>query len=281
MGFIAVVGAGAVGGALARTLAVRDRVAEVRLIDPHGQVAAGKALDIMQSGPVEPFSTRVTSAGDWMAASGADVIVLADAAKTGQELAGETGLALLRQLVTLDTAAPIVLAGAASARELIARGVRELRQPRARLLGSAPAALESALRAVAGVLLDTSGTEIVLRVVGVPPGRAVVAWEAATASGLPLSGQMPSHVIGSLGDRIPGLWPPGPYALASAAARVVEAIVRRGRGRHSCFVALDAGASRTAVAAMPVELGQEGIRKVVAPVLTPQEQTRLENALED
>lgn len=280
MGFIAVVGAGAIGGALARTLAVRDRVAEVRLIDPHGQVAAGKALDITQSGPVEPFSTRVTSAGDWMAAAGADAIVLADAADTGHELAGETGLALLRQLVTVDTSAPIVLAGAAAARELIARGVGELRQPRARLLGSAPAALESALRAVAGVLLDTSGTEIVLRVVGVPPGRAVVAWEAATASGLPLSGQMPSHLIGSLGERIPGLWPPGPYALASAAARVVEAIVRHGRGRHSCFVALDAGASRTAVAAMPVELGREGIRKVVAPMLTPQEQTLLENALE-
>ena len=39
MGFIAIVGSGALGGAVAHALAVRDRVTEVRLIDPAGQVA--------------------------------------------------------------------------------------------------------------------------------------------------------------------------------------------------------------------------------------------------
>ena len=53
MGFIAIVGCGALGGALAHKIAGRDRIAEVRLIDPEGRVAQGKALDILQASPVE------------------------------------------------------------------------------------------------------------------------------------------------------------------------------------------------------------------------------------
>jgi malate/lactate dehydrogenase len=33
------------------------------------------------------------------------------------------------------------------------------------------------------------------------------------------------------------------------------------------------------VAAMPVELGEDGVRRVIEPALTRQERTRLDNAL--
>ena len=51
MPMIAVIGAGPLGGALAHVLARRNRVGDVRLIDPDGKVAEGKALDILQSAP--------------------------------------------------------------------------------------------------------------------------------------------------------------------------------------------------------------------------------------
>src|SRR5688572_28213115 len=98
MSFIAVIGAGALGGAIAHKLAERDRVGEVRLIDGDERIARGKALDIGQSGPVQGFSARVTAAGTIAAAAGADAIVLADAANGQGEHSGEGGLALLRQL---------------------------------------------------------------------------------------------------------------------------------------------------------------------------------------
>jgi malate/lactate dehydrogenase len=113
-------------------------------------------------------------------------------------------------------------------------------------------------------------------VVGVPPRGAVVAWEEASAFGQPLSSQLPAHEIAALGARIPGLWPPGPYALASAAARVVEGIVNGARGRFSCFVSLGRGR----VAALPVSVGPDGVRAVHEPVLTRQERTLFETALE-
>ena len=159
MGFIAIAGCGALGGTLAHKLAGRDRVAEIRLIDPEGRIAQGKALDILQSSPVERFSTRITSADAWTAAAGADLVVLADDGVSGKEHAGESGLMLVRQLVSVSGAAPIVFAGAGQ-RELIGRASSELRVPRRRLLGSAPLALESAVRALAGVLLDTSGVDV-------------------------------------------------------------------------------------------------------------------------
>ena len=128
--------------------------------------------------------------------------------------------------------------------------------------------------------IDGSGVEVCLRVVGVPPRAAVVAWEEATAYGQPLTTEMPPHAIAGLTARIPGLWPPGPYGLASAAARVIEAIVNGSRRRFSCFVATEAGPSRVAVGSMPVELGPQGVRRIIEPALTRQERTALENALE-
>ena len=275
MSLIAIIGAGPLGGAIAHKLASRDRVREVRVIDQSGQIAEGKALDIRQASPVEAFSTRITAAGSIAAAAGADVVVLADHASGQGEHTGEPGLATLRQIAAIETAAPSVCTGVLQ-RELMARAVTELRVSPSRLLGSAPFALESALRAIAGIVLDGSGVEVSLRVVGVPPKWAAVGWEEASAFGQPLASQLPAHQIAALAARIPGLWPPGPYALASAAARIVEAIANGSRRRFSCFVTI----RPSRVVAMPVELGQIGVRRILEPALTRQERTALETAIE-
>jgi malate dehydrogenase len=274
MSFIAIIGSGPLGGAIAHKLAARDRLREVRLIDAEERVAQGKALDIRKSGPVEGFSTHVTGTGAVAAAAGADAIVLADQANGQGEHGGETGLALLRQLAAVESSAPILCAGAKQL-DLIARGVTELHLRPSRILGSAPLALESALRALAGLIVDVSGVDVSLRVVGVPPRSAVAAWEEASAFGQPLTSQIAPHEIAALTARIPGLWPPGPYALASAASRVAEALARGSRRRFSCFVTVGRGR----VAAMPVELGQDGVLRIIEPALTRQERTMLENAI--
>ncbi len=54
---IVILGAGELGGALARQLAAADVAAQITLIDSAGSVAAGKALDILQAAPVDGYST--------------------------------------------------------------------------------------------------------------------------------------------------------------------------------------------------------------------------------
>ena len=279
MPFIAILGSGPLGGAIAHALVRRDRVSEVRLIDSSASIARGKALDILQSSPIDGFSTRINAADTPDAAAGAAVVVVADAASDGVEHSGEAGFMMLRRLLAAGGAAPIVCGGAQQ-RPLIARAVTELRLPPRRIVGSAPLALESALRALAGIAMDRSGAEVALRVVGVPPSAAVVAWEEACAGGEPLTAQIPAHVLAGVSARIPGLWPPGPYALGAACARIVEALAWGSRRRLTCLVATSGGPVRASVAALPVEFEPGGVRRIVEPALTRQERTLLENALE-
>ena len=273
MSVIAIIGAGPLGGALAHKLAGRSRVVEVRLIDPEEGVASGKALDILQSGPVENAHVKLSGTASLHAAIGADVVVFADSA-AGVEHTGEPGLALVRQLQAAGSSAPLLFAGATQ-RQLMQPCVRELHIPPARVLGSAPAALAAALRALSAVTLDTSAVEISLQVLGVPPGGVVVAWQEGTVSGQPLTAVMGAHEIAAISSRIGGLWPPGPYALASAAARVTEALCSGSRRQYSCFV--DVGRGR--IAAMPVVLTRGGLARIVDPALSAQERTMLDNAL--
>jgi malate/lactate dehydrogenase len=258
MAFTAILGAGSLGGALAHTLAVRGRIHELRLIDAEGRVAEGKALDILQSSPVEGFTTRISSADSIEAAVGAEVIVVADAVKGDAEHAGEPGLALLKRLFAMETSAPIVCAGAAQ-RTLMGRAVSELHADPRRLIGS--------------------GTDVHVSIVGVPPRGAVIGWEAATAAGQPIASLVAPHRLAAISARLPTLWPPGAFALASAASRVVEGVSHGSRRRFSCFVVLDEPPSRGAVAALPVELGPRGVSRILRPALSRQEQTQLENSL--
>jgi len=276
MSLIAIIGAGAIGGALTHKLAARSRVRRIRLIDTIGPVAAGKALDILQSGPVDGSSTAVSSADSLHAAAGADVVVIADPAVGDAEFGDDAALAIVSKLVAAGVAAPVVFAGAASRRAL-GLSVHELRLAAARSVGSAPGALESALRALCGVAADSSPVEVSLLIAGVPPKNAVIAWEEATIAGQPVSSVLGAHQIAAISARVSGLWPPGPYALGSAAARVVEGLASGSRRRFSCFV--ERGRGR--VVAMPVELEIGGVKRVLEPALSRLERTQLENAIND
>src|SRR3989454_11139220 len=75
---VAIIGAGELGGALAYVLARRSVAGEIRLIDQMGNVAAGKALDIMQAAPIDGFATRLSGSTDVSTAAGASVLVVTD-----------------------------------------------------------------------------------------------------------------------------------------------------------------------------------------------------------
>jgi malate dehydrogenase len=278
MSTIAIIGAGPLGGVLARTLAGRARVDEVRLIDPEGRIAEGKALDILQSSPIDAFNTRVTAATTYAAAAGADAIVLADLV-SGGEIGGETGLALLRQLGRMEATAPFLFPGGLQ-RELMKRAITELHLSPRRLVGSAPLGLESAVRAVTAALLDASPADLSIGVAGVPPRDAVIGWDSATAFNRPIAEVMAPHHLSQLTSRLPALWPPQPYTLASAAARVAEALVHGSRRRYTCFAAIDVtGSGRDMIAAVPVEIVKGGIGKALEPALSRHERTAFENGL--
>jgi len=122
---VAVLGAGDIGGALARELAALDIVSRIVIVDDLAGVAAGKALDVAQSAPVDGYHTTLSGTNDVAAVVGAAAIVIADrAAQPAAEWIDEGGLALLKRAAGLNQQAFIVCAGARQA-SIIEKGVNE------------------------------------------------------------------------------------------------------------------------------------------------------------
>ncbi len=279
MSTIAILGAGNLGGALAHSLAGRDCVRTIRLIDPTGGVARGKALDIGQAGPVERFDTRVTATEHVDGVVGAAVVVVAGPAATpDDDWQGQAAGTLLAQVAGLNRRAPIVCAGASHA-TLIELGVERLGIARRRIFGTAPSALVSGLRALIALEAKASAAEVVVNLVGAPPSHPVVAWSSATMGGYPLEDQLSPPQMARLMQCVGQLWPPGPYTLASAAAEVIAAMMTgRSRRVFACFIG-DNRSGRTGAQSAGVTLDGSGVETVLAPRLSRLEQVQLDNAL--
>jgi malate/lactate dehydrogenase len=275
---VAIIGAGELGGEIAHVLARRDLAAHVRLLDPTGQVAAGKALDIAQSAPLASFATTVSGATDIMRASAADAVVLADRAGAPDWTVDEA-LLLLKQIRSAASRAVIVCAGAAH-RELVERAVRELRIPAPRIVGSAPHALAAAVRALVALEANGSAKDVALSILGVPPDRIVVPWEEATVGGFAATRVLDEPARRRIVARLAPLWPPGPTALAHAAADVLACVCERSRQVVSCFAAHEnSPGTRTRVIALPVRLNTTGVVHIEQPVLGGAAQVALDNAM--
>jgi malate dehydrogenase len=274
---VAIIGAGDLGGATAHALARQNLARWITLIDERGSVAAGKALDISQASPVEGFSTELSGTSDVSAAATADVIILADRFAAG-EWQGEEALGIVRRVWQLTSQALIICAGA-SYGGAIDRGVRELNVPRTRLLGSAPEALASGVRALVALAIDGSARDVDLTLLGLPPTRTVIPWEDATVGGFALTRILDAPTLRAIQAKVQLLWPPGPLTLAAAASTVLAAIDGRSRRLVSCFVAPDDSAGvRRRTSATTVRLGRTGVVEVVLPSLSVVDRVALDNA---
>jgi len=277
---VTILGAGDIGGALARQLAATDLVSRIVIVDDLAGVAAGKALDVAQSAPVDRYHTALSGTNDVAAVVGAAVVVIADrAGQAAAEWQDEAGLALLKRVAGLNQTAPIVCAGASQA-GLIERGVNEGGVSRLRLFGSAPEALRSAIVAITALEANAAPADISLSVLGRAPQQIIVPWDEAAIGGRTATGVLNAAQLARLDGRIARLWPPGPYALAGAATRLIRTALTRSPRVHAALVAVtrDEGSpGRSAM--MPVTLQPAGIAALVPPVLSSRDRVRFETTM--
>jgi malate/lactate dehydrogenase len=281
MSTIAVLGAGELGGAIAQALAERSRVSRVLLIDSHGRVAAGKALDIQQAGAISASSTRLEGTTDPSRVAGSSVCVVADrAGEPAGEWRLEDGLETVRRFARDGGTAPLVFAGT-NPESLMRMLAREAGVERHRLIGSAPGAVASAVRAMVAIEAGCSVTEVSLSVLGRPPRSIVVPWVEGSVAGYSLEKVLSQAQVARVEARLARLWPPGPHTLGRAAADVVEALVHSAR-RPRCVTAVLDGefGARGQTGAIPAYLGPSGIERTAVPALNTRERVQVEAALE-
>jgi malate dehydrogenase len=275
-----ILGAGEIGGALARQLAALDVVNRIVIVDDLANVAAGKALDIAQSAPVDRYHTVMSGTADVAAVVGAVAVIIADgAANPVTEWKDEAGLALVRRVAGLNQHALIICAGASQA-SLVERGVNELGISRMRLFGSAPEALRSAIAAIVSLEAGAAPQDISLSVLGRPAQQIIVPWDEAAIAGRSATEVLSAAQLARLDARIARLWPPGPYALGGAAARLVRTALTRAPRVHAALVAVtrDEGSpGRSAM--MPVTLAPTGIAALVTPALSSRDRVRFETTM--
>jgi malate dehydrogenase len=284
MTIVTILGAGELGGSVAHALARAERVGRVVLIDDGGSIAAGKALDIQQSGAIDGFHTKVEGTQDLTRVTGCAVCVVADTGRPTAEWQGESGLAMMVRLKGFVGEAPIVFAGAGQA-DLLLAAVREAGFSRERVVGSAPEALAAAARAIVALEAQCSPSEVALSVLGMPPSGFpssgfIVPWSEASIAGHALERVLTQVQVRRIEARVALLWPPGPQALGAAATLVVEAMITSGRRSPGVLTVLGGEFGvRNRVAVLPCLLGPGGITEVRVPALNARERVQLETAL--
>jgi malate dehydrogenase len=276
---VAIVGAGEIAGSTAHSLAGSDRVGRVLFIDPVRSAAIGKALDLRQAGAIDGTHTRLEGTDDTTRVTGCDVCVIADRFGAGGEWCGEEGLALVRQLISYAGRVPIVFAGAFQV-DLLAAAAEELAVHPRRLLGSAAGAFASAAAAIVATEANSSARQVKVTVLGTPPAGLVIPWSEASIDGYGVEQMLAPVQLTRVQARTAVLWPPGPYVLGTAAARVVTAILSS--SRQSFCVLTQLGGEfgvRHRVGCLPVRLGPRGIVETRVPELTIRERVQVQTAL--
>ena len=278
MSTIAILGAGEIGGALARQLAASDVASRIVLVDDQAGVAAGKALDIAQAAPVDRYSTSLSGTSDVSAVTGAAVVVLADRFGPAGEWRGEDGLALLKRIAGLNQVACVVCAGTEQ-QSVIERGVTELGLARTRLFGSAPEALRAAVVTMAALEAKAAPADVSLSVVG-RPTQAIVPWDEGAIAGRSAPQVLTAAQLarleracrpalaagtGNAGERGGPRDSLGAHAIATRAHRAGRADEDEGTAGRSAM--------------LPVTLAPDGIAQIVAPALSSRDRVRLETAL--
>jgi malate dehydrogenase len=272
---VVILGAGEHGATLARRLAGRELARRIVLVDPDEGKARGKALDILQSGPVDRFDTRVDGgASDAGAIGEPDILVVADA----PELTDGPGAAdRLAQLVAKAKPRLVVVSGARPAASI--DGLLGAGFAADRIAGSAPVAVASAIRRRLAAALDVEASAVCLALLGLPPDVIVVPHASAAAGGVPIEQLRPAalrQAVQEVGGRTPG-----PVALAAAAVHVIAALVSP---RPSVLPVLARGDAAfglgRATIALPRRLGGWRVGETLEVALEPYERVALENAAE-
>ena len=258
---VAILGAGELGATLARRLAETGRFARVCLVDADEGRAKGKALDLLQSGPIEGYDTLLEAARSLKGLGAVDALVVADSPDLP---VSSPGLAppesFVRELVAATGSGLLVVAtahGAALVQQAVRGGL-----PRVRVVGSSPLATAAALRWQIAEQLFVASREVSLKVLGLPPGEAIVPYGSATVGGVPVVALSPlalRRALAAVRGRVPG-----PVSLAAAACRVLVALYGSSPSVLPTFVTLEGEYGHRRVAlAVPARLGHGRVEGIV------------------
>ena len=281
---VTVVGAGNVGATTAQRL-VEKQIADVALVDILEGFPQGKALDIMESAPVEGFDARLTGSNGYEGTAGSDVVVITagiprkpgmsrdDLVATNEKIVADV---VSKVLPGSPNAILVVVSNPLDAMCEVARRVSKL--PRERVFGMAGVLDSARMRWFIAEALGVSVESTLAFVLGGHGDTMVPLTRYSTVGGVPVTELLPKEKLDQIVQRTrdggveivnllkTSAW----YAPASAVVEMVDAVLRDKKKVLPCAAYLQGEYGMTDVyLGVPVKLGAGGVEQVIEIALTP------------
>jgi len=293
---ITVVGAGNVGATLTQRLAERD-YADVVVVDIVEGLPQGKALDLLESGPIVGYDSRVTGTNTYAETAGSDIVVITSGLPRKPGMSRDdlvmSNAKIVAGVVREAVAASpncilIVVSNPVDAMAQLALGVSGF--PRTRVLGMAGVLDTSRFRTFIAQELDASVHDVQAYVLGGHGDSMVPLTRLTTVAGVPVAELIPADRLAVIvqrardgGAEIVNLLRTGSafYAPSAAVVQMVDAVMLDTRQVLPCTVYLDGEYGvRGVFTGVPCRLGAGGLVEVVDVALHDEEREALHRSAE-
>src|SRR5215203_4327879 len=284
---VTVVGAGNIGGTVALHLAMRN-LADVVLVDIVEGLPQGKALDILESGPIIRFDSNLVGTNSYQETAGSDVVVITSGKPRQPGMSREDLLnenqgivqSVTEQLVEHSPNCVIVVV--ANPLDAMCHVALETSGfPRERVVGMAGILDTARYRTFIAQELEVSVRDVFALVLGGHGDTMVPLPSMATVGGVAITELLSVERVEAIVDRtrqggaeIVGLLQSGSafYAPSAAAAEMVDAILLDQKRILPCAAYLQGEyAINDLFVGVPVKLGASGVEVIVELGLTDEE----------
>ncbi|MFC1766970.1 malate dehydrogenase [Candidatus Margulisiibacteriota bacterium] len=288
---VAIFGAGNVGAETARRIAERE-LADVMLVDVLEGMPQGKALDMLQSGSVERFNSKITGTNDPADIEGSDIVVVTAglARKPGMS---RDDLQILNAKIIRDIASNIKKYAPNSILIMVTNPVDVMTYlaykvtgfDRKKVIGMAGILDSSRMATFISMELGIPVKDVECMVLGGHGDLMVPVMSQAKAKHKPVSELLPKDKIKKIiertqkgGAEIVNLLKVGSayYAPSSSAVAMVRAIIKDKKFTSPCSILPggEYGLSDVCIG-VPVTLGKSGVEKIEKIKLTEEEASAL------
>ena len=292
---VTVVGAGNVGATCADVLAYREIANEIVLVDIKEGLAEGKSLDIWQKAPIDLYDSRTVGAtNDYARTANSNVVVITSGLprKPGMsrdDLIG-TNAGIVKSVtenIVKYSPEAIIIVVSNPLDVMTYQAHITSKFPRTRLMGMAGILDTARYRAFLAEALNVSPKDIQAVLLGGHGDTMVPLPRYTTVAGIPVTELIDKDKLTAIlertkvggGELVKLMGTSAWYAPGSAAAQMVEAIVKDQRRVFPVCVKLDGEYGiKDCYLGVPVILGKNGIERIIELDLNGEEKALLESS---
>jgi malate dehydrogenase len=294
MSKVTVVGAGNVGATVANTLAHKDIVKEIVLLDIMGDFARGKALDTWQQAPIDNYSTYLRGTDNYEDTADSDIVVITAGVPRKPGMSRDDLITTNANIVNSVTRA--VMAHSPNAILIVVSNPLDVMTyaaykasglPAHKVIGMAGILDTARYRAFLAQELNVSPKDIQAMLLGGHGDTMVPLPRYTSVGGIPVTELITEDKLNAIvertkvggGELVKLMGTSAWYAPGAASAQMVEAIVRDENRVFPCCIKLEGQYGMADVfLGVPVTLGKNGVEKVIELQLNEDEMTLMRNS---